>query len=71
MASEERKAENPPEIDLKEVEMLLEALERDLKKVQGGARDVQVAQVRYADENDQQAGREGAETQLPSIGLQI
>ena len=42
MASEERKAENPPEIDLKEVEMLLEALERDLKKVQGGARDVQV-----------------------------
>lgn len=42
LASEERKAENLPEIDLKEVEKLLEALEQDLKKVQVGTRDVQV-----------------------------
>ncbi|MEB3159628.1 MAG: hypothetical protein VKK03_09235 [Synechococcus sp.] len=42
MAGEERKAESPPEIDLKEVEKLLEALEHDLKKVQVGTRDVQV-----------------------------
>jgi cell division septum initiation protein DivIVA len=34
--------ENPPEIDLKEVAKLIDALEADLKKVQGGSRDVQV-----------------------------
>ncbi|MDH3288700.1 MAG: hypothetical protein OEP48_13390 [Betaproteobacteria bacterium] len=42
MADQERRVENPPEIDLHEVETLLEALERDLKQVQGGTRDVQV-----------------------------
>jgi hypothetical protein len=42
MANEERKAQNGPDIDLAEVEKLLEALEQDLKKVQGGTRDVQV-----------------------------
>jgi hypothetical protein len=42
VASEERKADDAPEIDLDEVEKLLDALERDLKKVQGGTRDIQV-----------------------------
>lgn len=31
-----------PEIDLEEARRLIEALERDLEKVRGGARDVQV-----------------------------
>lgn len=42
MASEEDKAANAPQIDLAEVERLVDALERDLKQVQGGTRDVQV-----------------------------
>lgn len=42
MADQKRRVENPPEIDLHEVETLLEALERDLKQVQSGTRDVQV-----------------------------
>jgi hypothetical protein len=42
VASEERRPQNAPDIDLAEVEKLVEALERDLKKVQGGTRDVQV-----------------------------
>ena len=36
------KPEGAPEIDLDEVAKLLEALERDLEKVQSGSRDVQV-----------------------------
>ncbi|MBI1965065.1 MAG: hypothetical protein HYS46_02350 [Betaproteobacteria bacterium] len=42
MAMEKPGAEGAPEIDLGEVAKLVEALEQDLKKVQGGARDVQV-----------------------------
>jgi hypothetical protein len=42
VASEEDKAPNVPEIDLAEVEKLVETLERDLKQVRGGARDIQV-----------------------------
>ena len=42
MASEEGKAPNVPEIDLAEVEKLVETLERDLKQVRGGTRDIQV-----------------------------
>jgi cell division septum initiation protein DivIVA len=42
VAGQKREVKNPPEIDLHEVETLLDALERDLKKVQGGTRDVQV-----------------------------
>ncbi len=42
MASEQGRQPNGPEIDLAEVEKLVETLERDLKQVQGGARDIQV-----------------------------
>lgn len=42
MAGEKRETQDAPEIDLKEVEKLLDAMEQDLKKVQGGTRDVQV-----------------------------
>ena len=35
-------SENPPEIDLKEVARLVEALEHDLKNVQSGSKDVQL-----------------------------
>jgi hypothetical protein len=37
-----RKSQDSPEIDLGEVAKLVDALERDLKKVQGGSRDVRV-----------------------------
>jgi len=36
------KSGDAPEIDLDEVRKLVESLERDLEKVQGGTRDVQV-----------------------------
>lgn len=36
------KPEGAPEIDLAEVAKLIDALERDLEKVQSGSRDVQV-----------------------------
>ena len=42
MASEEGNTPNAPEIDLAEVEKLVDTLERDLKKVRGGTRDIQV-----------------------------
>ena len=42
MPSTPPQPENPPEIDLKEVAKLIDALEQDLKKVQVGSRDVQV-----------------------------
>jgi hypothetical protein len=42
VATEKPQTEGVPEIDLDEVRKLVEALERDLEKVQGGARDVQV-----------------------------
>jgi hypothetical protein len=42
VAKGRRKAENAREIDLGEVAKLVEALERDLKKLQGGSRDIQV-----------------------------
>ncbi|HET9403301.1 MAG TPA: hypothetical protein VFO57_01825 [Burkholderiales bacterium] len=42
MAADKPKTEDAPEIDLDEVRKLVEALERDLEKVQGGTRDVQV-----------------------------
>lgn len=42
MADDKREPHDAPEIDLKEVEKLLEALEEDLKKVQVGTRGVQV-----------------------------
>ena len=35
-------ANRSPEIDLKEVAKLIEALEQDLKKVQGGSKDMQL-----------------------------
>ena len=42
MATGKQKAESAREIDLKEVAKLIEALEQDLKKVQGGSRDIQL-----------------------------
>jgi hypothetical protein len=42
MASPEPNTENAPEIDLKEVAKLIEALEQDLEKVQSGSTDMQV-----------------------------
>ena len=36
------KADGSPEIDLKEVAKLIEALEQDLKKVQSGSKDMQL-----------------------------
>jgi hypothetical protein len=42
MATRKRKTESTSEIDLKEVAKLIEALEQDLKKVQGGSKDVQL-----------------------------
>ncbi len=42
MASPNPNAENAPEIDLREVAKLIEALEQDLEKVQSGSRDMQV-----------------------------
>ena len=42
MVTEKPKADGAPEIDLGEVAKLLEALEHDLKQVQGGSRDIQV-----------------------------
>ena len=42
MEGNNRNGERVPEIDLHEVEKLVEALEQDLKKVQGGTRDIQV-----------------------------
>ena len=41
MAREESKAQGAPEIDLDEVRRLVEALEHDLAKVHGDAREVQ------------------------------
>ncbi len=40
--TDKRKDGGAPEIDLAEVAKLLEALERDLEKVQSGSRDIQV-----------------------------
>jgi len=40
--TDQPKAGGAPEIDLAEVAKLLEALERDLEKVQSGSRDIQV-----------------------------
>ena len=40
--TEQPKTGGKPEIDLGEVAKLIEALERDLEKVQSGSRDVQV-----------------------------
>jgi len=40
--TDQPKAGGAPEIDLVEVAKLLEALERDLEKVQSGSRDIQV-----------------------------
>jgi len=42
MTNGKRKAESAPEIDLAEVAKLVETLERDLEKVRGGSRDVQI-----------------------------
>ena len=42
MAAEKPGARGAPEIDLEEVAKLVDALEHDLRKVQGGARDIQV-----------------------------
>jgi hypothetical protein len=36
------RADAPPDIDLKEVARLVEALEQDLKKVQSGSKDMQL-----------------------------
>ena len=41
MATGKQKAGSAREIDLEEVARLIEALEQDLKKVQGGSRDIQ------------------------------
>ena len=42
MATEKPKAQGVTEIDLEEVAKLVDALEQDLRKVQGGSRDIQV-----------------------------
>ena len=42
MATEKPKTQGTPEIDLDEVRRLVEALEQDLAKVQGSAREIQV-----------------------------
>ena len=42
MATQEPKMESTSEIDLKEVAKLIEALERDLEKVQSGSKDMQI-----------------------------
>jgi hypothetical protein len=42
VATEKPRAEGAPDIDLDEVRKLVEALEQDLEKVHGDARDVQV-----------------------------
>lgn len=41
MATSKPKDQNTPEIDLDEVARLIEALERDLKNVQGTSKDIQ------------------------------
>ncbi len=42
MVSKERAGEGSKKIDLEKVAQLIDALERDLAKVQGGSRDVQL-----------------------------
>jgi hypothetical protein len=42
MENEKPQADTTREIDLKEVERLIEALEQDLKKVQSGSKDMQL-----------------------------
>ena len=42
MVDQKPEAEDAPEIDLKEVERLIDALEQDLKKVQSGSKDMQL-----------------------------
>jgi len=42
MENRKPEADHAPDIDLKEVERLLAALEQDLKKVQSGSKDMQL-----------------------------
>jgi len=45
MARNEARDEGPKKIDLEKVAQLIDALERDLAKVQSGSRDVQLLRV--------------------------
>ena len=42
MANRNPRSDGPPDIDLKEVARLVEALEQDLQKVQSGSKDMQL-----------------------------